>query len=168
MNRLNTTAALLLILLSSSTGYAAQRIAILDFELNDITSLPNAPAELQRTASMAPLLMKALSQTGDYEIVPIDADIQKSANADFGYLFRFHDVAAKLGKMLDADWVIVGQHSKPSFLYSYLMVQVINVGTQGLVSEIDIELKGNHTIVTERAVLRLSRDIIDTISSRIK
>ncbi len=168
MNRLNTTAALLMILLSSSTGYAAQRIAILDFELNDITSLPNTTTELQRTASMAPLLIKALSQTGCYEIVPIEASTQKSANAGFGYLFRFHDVAARLGKKPGADWIIVSQHSKPSFLVSYLMAQVINVRTQSLVAEIDIELKGNHTKVTERAVHRLSRDIIDTISSRVK
>lgn len=164
MNQLNTTAALFLILLSSNTGYAAQRIATLDFELNDITSLPNTPTELKRTASMAPLLVKALSQAGGYEIVPIDASAQKSANAGFGYLFRFHDVAAQLGQKFGAEWIVVGQHSKPSFLYSYLIVQVINVGTQSLVAEIDIELKGNHTKVTERALQRLSRDIIDTIS----
>ncbi len=33
-------------------------------------------------------------------------------------LFSHHDLAAKLGKQFGADWVIVGQHSNPSFLFS--------------------------------------------------
>ncbi len=45
--------------LLTDAANAATRIAVLDFELNDITSLPNTPAERQRTASMAPLLTKA-------------------------------------------------------------------------------------------------------------
>jgi hypothetical protein len=168
MNRKNTSATIfLLILLFSHSGYAAQRIAILNFELNDITSLPNTPAELKRTASLAPLLTKALTQTGDYEIVEISRNEQKHANAGFGYLFRFHDLAAQLGKKFGADWIIVGQHSKPSFLYSHLMAHIINVSTACLAGDYDIELKGNHTKVTERSVIRLAREISDTVSGPV-
>jgi hypothetical protein len=169
MNRLNITAIVLsFLLLSINTGYAAQRIAVLNFELNDITSLPNTPAEQQRTASFAPLLVKALSRTADHEIVQVSVKEQKYANAGFGYLFRFHDVAAQLGKKFGADWVIVGQHSKPSFLYSHLMAHVIHVGTGQLVADYDIELKGNHTKVTERAVSKLAGEITDTLSAGLK
>ena len=159
MTRLTRFVLLWLILLSSHSSYASQRIAILDFELNDITSLPNIPAEQQRTASMAPLLINALSQTGEYEIVAVDADVHKSANAGFGYLFRFHDVAAQLGQQLGVDWIIVSQHSKPSFLYSYLIGHLIRVKTQALVGRYDIELKGNHATVTEHGINRLANKI---------
>jgi Protein of unknown function (DUF2380) len=147
---------------------AGTRIAILDFELNDITSLPNTQAERVRTASIKPLLEQAISRKGDYDIVQVSLDEQKDANAGVGYLFRFHDIAAQLGKKFGADWIIVGQHSKPSFLYSYLMAQVIHIGTESLAAEFDIELKGNHTKVTERGVMRLVKEITDTISGRAK
>jgi len=158
----------LLIVLSGNAAYAAQRIAVLNFELNDITTLPNTPAEQQRTASFAPLLREALSRAGRYEMVHIGLNEQKNANAGFGYLFRFHDVAAQLGEKLDADWVIVGQHSKPSFLYSHLMAHVIDVRTRSLAGDYDIELKGNHEKVTERAVTKLANEIDDTISGWAK
>ena len=37
---------LLLSLFFSSSVFASQRIGVLDFELNDMTELPNIPAEL--------------------------------------------------------------------------------------------------------------------------
>lgn len=150
--------------LPTTPSQATPRIAVLNFELNDITSLPNTPSELQRTESMAPLLEQAISRTGGYEIVYIDATAQKSANAGFGYLFHFHDLAAQLGKQFGADWVIVGQHSKPSFLFSYLWAYLIDVNAQNNVARYDIELKGNHQKVTYRSINALAGKIVRTIT----
>lgn len=165
--KINKLTALLLFLsaLLSSAANSATRIAVLDFELNDITSLPHTPAERQRTASMAPLLIDALSQIDDYEIVPIGADAQKSANSSFGYLFRFHDIAAKLGREHGVDWMIVSQHSKPSFLFSYLWVYLIDIKKQASIARYDIELKGNHEKVTEHGIESLAGKIQSTISN---
>jgi hypothetical protein len=143
---------------------ADTRIAVLDFELNDITSLPNTAKEIVRTASIKPLLERAMTRFGGYEITHIPVDEQKAENAGLGYLFRFHDIAAKLGKKFDTDWIIVGQHSKPSFLFSYLIAHVINVKTGQWVARYDIELKGNHQKVTRRGVSKLSREIDRVIS----
>ena len=160
MNRLRSTGIILsIILLSSNIGYAAPRIAVLNFELNDITSLPNTPQEQLRTASISPLLEQAISETGNYEIIHINAAAQTTANSSFGYLFRFNDLAAKLGEQYGADWIIVSQHSKPSFLFSYLRSHVINVKTQTLAASYDIELKGNHEKVTKRGVRSLANKI---------
>jgi hypothetical protein len=156
MNILKTLAISLLLL---SNAEAAPRIAVLNFELNDITSLPNTPQEKLRTASMQPLLEQAISQSGDFEIIHIKTEDQIAANSSFGYLFRFNDLAAKLGEQYGADWIIVSQHSKPSFLFSYLMSHVINVKTQTLAASYDIELKGNHEKVTKRGVRSLANKI---------
>lgn len=153
-----------LMLVFCGNAHAEIQIAILPFELNDITSLPNTPAELTRTASMQPLLEQTMVQLGEYKIISIPADEYKAENAGLGYLFRFHDIAAKLGKKFDADWIIVSQHSKPSFLFSYLIAQVINVKTGQLLARYDIELKGNHQKVTQRGVRKLSREIDKMIS----
>jgi len=152
--------ALLIGLLCGNPAYANPRIAVLGFELNDITSLPNIPQEQQRTASIKPLLEAAIKQTQTaYELVAINPKTQTAANPGLGYLFHFHELAAKLGQDVNADWVIVGQHSKPSFLFSYLLVHAINVKTRQLVGSIDIELKGNHESVTRHGVRSLARKI---------
>ena len=153
----------LLLICAASTGVAAPRIAVLDFELNDITSLPNTPAELQRTATMAPLLIEAFNQTGHYQTVAISTDLQKAANGSFGYLFRFPDEAAKLGHQQQVDWIVVSQHSKPSFLFSYLWVYLVDVPSKAIVARYDIELKGSHEKVTRHAIASLAKKIHETI-----
>ena len=159
-----TQGMLILMIIFSGTINAREKIAILSFELNDITSLPNTKEERKRTASIKPLLAQAIKQRGDYEIIKISSEQQRAENAGIGYLFKFHDVAAKLAKVFGADWVIVGQHSKPSFLYSYLIANLINVKTGKRVARFDIEMKGNHQKVTLRGVQKLSREIDKTIA----
>ncbi|MCF6252109.1 MAG: DUF3280 domain-containing protein [Methylococcaceae bacterium] len=144
---------------------ADTRIAVLDFELNDITSLPNTTAEIERTASFKPLLEKALNKVGEYEIIQISTKKVAIENAGLGYLYKFHDIAAALGKRAGADWIIVSQHSKPSFLYSYLMVNLVNVKASKLKAHYDIELKGNHQKVSARGIKSLAKRINKTIGN---
>ena len=160
MNRLTSTGIILsLLVLASNMAQAASRIAILDFELNDITSLPNTSQEQRRTAAIRPLLEQAITRLGDVEIVHIDAADLAAANSSVGYLFRFNDLAAKLGEHFGTDWVIVGQHSKPSFLFSYLLAHLIDVKNRKLAADFAIELKGNHEKVTRRGVRSLAKKI---------
>lgn len=158
----------ILVMILSGTVNAEDKIAILSFELNDITSLPNTRAERERTASIKPLLEQAIKQNSDYEIVQIATEQQREKNAGLGYLFKFHDVTAQLAKDYDADWVIVGQHSKPSFLFSYLIAYLINVETGKKVARFDIEMKGNHQKVTQRSVQKLSKEIEKSLLYRAK
>ncbi len=158
MNSVIRNCCVLLIVLCE-TANAGERIAILSFELNDITSLPNTQAERIRTALIKLLLEQAMMLIGDYDIIQISSDQQKVENAGFGYLFRFPDVTAKLAMKNGADWIIIGQHSKPSFLFSYLIVKLINVKTGEIIARYDIEMKGNHSKVTQRGVRKLSREI---------
>jgi len=164
MNRLIVLSIMMLL---SSATHAVQRIAVLNFELNDITSLPNTPQEQRRTASIGPLLEQAISQNDNFEIIHVDAADQTAANAGVGYLFNFNDLAGKLGAQVGADWVIVGQHSKPSFLFSYLIAHLINVKTQTLAASFAIELKGNHEKVTLRGVRALTNKIYASFRDRL-
>ncbi|MGY6277427.1 DUF2380 domain-containing protein [Methylomonas sp. MgM2] len=154
------------LLLLASAAQAKTRIAVLDFELNDITSLPNTSAELTRTASMAPLLLEALGRAGDVQAVPVSPDLQNHANGGFGYLFRYPDEAAKLGRQVGADLLVVSQHSKPSFLYSELWVYLVDVKTQQQLARYDIQLKGNHENVTRHGIQALAEKIQVTLDAR--
>lgn len=144
-------------------SFADPKIAVLNFELNDITSLPNTVLEQRRTESIRPLLEQTLTQKGNFDIISISADKQAPANAGFGYLFRHHDLAAKVGMQSGADWIVVGQHSKPSFLFSYLMAKLVQVKTGNLVTFFAIELKGNHAKVTQHGVEALADKIVKTV-----
>ena len=105
---------------------------ILDFELKDLTLAPNIPAEVQRTASIKPLLEVELKRA-DYVIINIDPESQKIANGGVGYLFDHHDVAAELGKQFGVDYILVGRLHKPSFLFAYLMGHLVRVSDEKLI-----------------------------------
>ncbi len=152
------------LLLVSAHSYANQSIAVLNVELDDWTLLPNIESEVKRTASFKPLLEKALES--HYKIVAVDKAVQQAAYAGKSYLFEHDDSSADLGKKLGADWLIVAQHRKPSFLYSHLLVHLINVNTGQLVGNYLVELKGNNQKVTEKSVQSMADKIYQTLNKQ--
>jgi Protein of unknown function (DUF2380) len=143
---------------------AEPRIAVLDFELKDMTLAPRIPAEITRTASIKPMLENELKKSG-YEIVSITPEAQQQANAGVGYLFDHPDVAAQLGNKFGADYVIVGRLHKPSFLFFYLMAHLVDVKTEALVGEYLYEVKGGEKKIVEQGVEGLTEKITLTLSA---
>lgn len=92
----------------SAILYAQTSIAILDFELSDVTLAPNIPAEISRTTTIKGMLEGELQRAG-YKIIVIDKDSQIEANGGFGYLFNHNDVAADLAEKAGADYFLVGR-----------------------------------------------------------
>ena len=142
--------------------FAETKIAILEFELKDMTLRPRIPSEIKRTASIKPLLEAAL-KTADYIILDVDIKDQKSADSGVGYLFDHHDTAAKLGKNVGADYVIVGRLHKPSFLFSYVMGHLIRVSDSKLIGNYISEAKGPNIKLTIKTVeslaVKIDRDL---------
>jgi hypothetical protein len=129
---------------------ATTRIAVLDFELKDLTLAPNIPAEIERTAGIKTQLEGELGHA-DYEIISIPLKDQARANAGFGYLFDHHDVAADLAKKVKADYVLVGRLHKPSFLFAY---------------NYTIETKGGDKTLTHKAIESLTVKIDQDLDKR--
>ena len=138
------------------------RIAVLDFELKDLTLAPGIPAEIARTASIKPLLEKELEKSG-YEIVAIARDEQLKATAGVGYLFDHPEIAAALAGQYGADYVIVGRLHKPSFLFVYLMAHLIDVGKAKWVGDYISEVKGGEKKLTLKGVESLTVKINRTL-----
>lgn len=156
---------LLLLALSNTQAYAETRIAILDFELNDLTMIPKTPAETERTASIKPLLENELKTAG-YFIVAVDPAAQQQADSGFGYLFGHHDVAAALGKAVGADYIVVGRLHKPSFLFAYLMGHLIRIKDGRLIGNYISETKGGDKKLTLKAVESLTVKIDADLDKR--
>lgn len=146
-------------LVSVSVNVHAQiSIAVLDFELNDLTLVPRIPAELKRTASIKPMLEIELKKIG-YHIISVDSKMQQQANAGFGYLFDHHEAAARLAKKVGADYVLVGRLHKPSFLFAYLMGHLVKVSNGQLV--------GNYISETKGSVQKLTLKVVESLIVKI-
>lgn len=156
-----------LLLLSCISGsvHAAPRIAILDFELKDLTLAPGVPAEIERTASIKPLLEGEL-RSADYEIVEIPLDTQQAANSGVGYLFDHADVASELGRRAGADYVLVGRLHKPSFLFAYLMGKLVRVGDANWMAHFITESKGPNVELVGKAVETMADKIDNQLENR--
>jgi hypothetical protein len=139
-------------------------IAVLDFELNDLTLDPNNATERERTASIRPMLQEALT-AHDFRTVDVDSAAQSAADQGVGYLFDHPDIAASLGKEAGADWIVVGRVHKSSFLFAYLKAHVVNAHTGEQVGDLVVEVKGPQQTLTRRGVDALAQQIADTTRS---
>ena len=155
----------LLLYLMSTGVFAETKIAILDFELKDLTLAPRIPAEIKRTASIKPLLEAELKKA-HYVIIDIDSNSQKMADGGVGYLFDHHDVAAKLGEQFGADYILVGRLHKPSFLFAYLMGHLIRVSDAKLIGNFISEAKGPSKKLTIKTVESLTVKIDKTLDNQ--
>ncbi|MDD1793836.1 DUF3280 domain-containing protein [Enterovibrio sp. ZSDZ42] len=152
-------------------------IAVLDFELNDLTlqenlrdsqyskNAPNAP-ELARTATLAPLLRSTLSSQYHLIVKPVPSSLHAEADQGFGYLFSHPQAAAQLGKTVDAEWVVVSRLHKPSFLFAYLITHVVHVPTGKQLPEIIVEIKGQQQTLNQRGINALAKKIFNVVQQR--
>jgi hypothetical protein len=168
MNRKNTVlhklfGAICLSLFSVAV-FAETSIAILDFELSDVTLAPGIPAEIERTASIKAMLESELKGAG-YKIIFIDLNAQHEANGGFGYLFNHNDVAAELANKAGAAYVLVGRLHKPSFLFAYLMGHLIKTSDGGLIENYVVETKGGDKKLTLKAVETLASKIDENLDN---
>lgn len=154
----------LLLALCLPEAYSANtaKIAVLAFELKDMTLAPGIPAEVERTATIKPLLERELAKLG-YRIVEIPAEDQQHNNAGVGYLFDHSDSAAKLAEKYGVDYVIVGRLHKPSFLFVYMMAHLVDVKKARLVGNFLSEVKGGEKKLTQKGVENLSDNIDRTL-----
>lgn len=143
---------------------AKPSVAVLDFELRDLTLLPRTPEEISRTANVKILLEAELKKSG-YDIISIPLAAQAEANSSFGYLFDHHDLAAQLGQKYQADYVLVGRLHKPSFLFVYLMGHLVDVKKQALLADFSSEVKGGDKKLTGKGVEDLAVKINNALIS---
>ena len=119
------------------------KIAVLDFELNDLTPTPNTPDEVAAIARASRLLRHSLATDCGYDIVPVDSAAQHRANSGLGYLFAHPAESARLANAAGADWVVVGQLTVSSPIVSEFHVELVRVDRATLASAVSIEVKGN-------------------------
>lgn len=157
--------------LISLTSQAQTTIMTVDFELRDVSPLPNAPQEIERTALVDTVIKQTLAENG-YTLLPACEALKKTAEQGNSYLYDRPEIAGKLGGDCGADYVLMGQTWKPSFLFVFPQVQVVdtraNLTRAQLVvvsRVVQLEASTLDKNVTEAAARNLAKQIIDKLKS---
>jgi len=153
------------LLLTLPLAAAASGLAILEFELKDLTLNPDLDAETRRTASLRPLLAERLAQYHGLEIVDNPASAAIEAARGEGYLFDRPALAAGIGREAGADWIVSGRLHKASFLFVYLKAQLINSETGRVAADFVVEIKGPQEKLTIKGVETLAQQINDALQA---
>ena len=144
---------------------ATAAIAVLDFELRDLTLNPQGAEETRRTASLRPLLIEQLSRAHKIEVVDNPASAALEANKGQGYLFERPDVAARIGREAGVEWIISGRLHKASFLFVYLKAQLINTRTGRIAADFVVEIKGPQKKLTRKGIETLAKQIDEALKT---
>jgi len=148
---------------STANTVIADKVMVLDFELKDLTLYENNKHELQRTAKLRALLEQELPNNAAIKVIDFDSELQLQADHGVGYLYDRPELVASLGSNLNADWVVVGRVHKPSYLFVYLKVQLINVKTKSMAADLTVEMKGQQEKFIKKSITRLALQIIEAI-----
>ena len=151
--------------------WADSNIAVPDFELLDLTlklSDPKKVAEIdaqeqKKVELIETLLRDGITNTASYTLIPISNEARNEADKGVGYLFDCSSCSAELGRNHDADYILIGRLHKPSYLFSYIIVRVIDTQTDKLIEEFRIEVKGKPSKSIPGAIDNLLIKINETI-----
>ncbi len=165
---------LVLLILSGLISINAQAqttIMAVDFELRDVSPLPNAPQEIERTQLVDTIIRQTLAESGYTVISACDA-LKKAADQGNSYLYDRPEIAGKLGTECGADFVLMGQTWKPSFLFVFPQVQLVKTGAGLSRAElvavsrvVQLEASTLDKNVTEAAARNLAKQIIEKLRS---
>ena len=121
-----------LIALIAPTAFAEPyaKVMVLDFQLNDLTDLPNAPEELARIEYLSSTFKQKLADNG-VELVPVNDQLKLELSAHSAtYLFDHVSHAAKLADGSGADYLIIGVALKPTYLFVYPRILMVDIKAQ--------------------------------------
>lgn len=128
--------------LSTATA-SIGKVMVLDFPLNDLTDLPNPPEELARIAYFNVAFKQKLVEDG-VEIVPVNDKIKAiSATQSATYLFDHTDIAASLAEGSGADYILIGVAMKPTYLFVYPRLLLVDVKTKRKAFTSYVQMEGS-------------------------
>ncbi|MDI1309268.1 MAG: DUF2380 domain-containing protein [Methylotenera sp.] len=136
---------LILLVNTSAVAEPTAKIMVLDFQLQDLTDLPNAPEEIARVAYLSTIFKQKLSDNG-VEIVPVNDKIKDEISKNSAtYLFDHTDVAVEMAKDSGADYIIIGVAMKPTYLFVYPRLLLVDIKTKQKAFTTYVQLEGSWT-----------------------
>ena len=126
-----------------TTSAKIGKVMVLDFPLSDLTDLPNPPEELARIAHFNDAFKQKLANDG-VQIVPVNDKIKAIAAAQSAtYLFDHTDIAASLAEGSGADYIIIGVAMKPTYLFVYPRMLLVDIKTKRKAFTAYVQMEGS-------------------------
>lgn len=142
------------------------RVMVLDYQLNDLTDLPNAPEEVARIALLSSVYKQRLAENG-VELVPATTALQDAVeNESPTYLFDNVPKAAKMAEGSGADYLLIGVALKPTYLFVYPRILLVNIGTAEVVMARAAQLESSWS--DENTTRRTAEKLADMVSAELK
>jgi hypothetical protein len=164
-----------LALLLSGVQYAAagdapanNRVVVLDFQLHDLTDLPNAPDEVERVRNLSQFFRESLVENG-LQLVPANDKLKAELTINnAAYLFERPAVAAELAKDSGADYVLLALAMKPTYLFLYPRIKLVSLATQEVVwgSYVQLESSAKDDNTTKRSATRLADKTLEFLKEK--
>lgn len=149
------------------------KVVVLAFELNDLTNLPNAPEELQRIELLSTKFKESLESKG-VNVIPEGAKVKAEVEQHSPtYLYDNVDTAIELNKETGADYLVIGVALKPTYLFVYPRLILVDVKKRAVVMSKSAQLESswsdkNTTIRTAEKLAQLIKDKVDQLSGTAK
>lgn len=143
------------------------KVMLLDFPLNDLTDLPNPPEELARTADFNQFFKQKLLDEG-VELVPVTENIAAlAASQSATYLFDHPDIAADLAKGSGADYILLGVAMKPTYLFVYPRLLLVDIKTKRKAFTAYVQMEGSwlEKATTANSAQRLAEKVSNALKT---
>ncbi|MFL9608535.1 DUF2380 domain-containing protein [Methylobacillus sp. Pita2] len=149
------------------------KVVVLAFELNDLTNLPNAPEELQRIDLLSTKFKEALKNKGVNVIqegAKVKSEVEQHSPT---YLYDNVETAIELNKETGADYLVIGVALKPTYLFVYPRLILVDVKKRAVVMSKSAQLESswsdkNTTIRTAEKLAQLIKDKLEQLSEAAK
>ena len=154
--------------LFSSSAFAETKlkVIVLDFQLNDLTDLPNAPEELARIAYLSATYKQQLLTMG-VEVLPANDKLDSYLTTQSAtYLFDNVEHAAILAAGSGADYLLIGVALKPTYLFVYPRILLIDIKTHKVVmaKAAQLESSWSDKNTTARTAEKLAKIVSDALN----
>ena len=157
-----------LIALTIPVSFAEQnaKVMVLDFQLNDLTDLPNAPEELARIAYLSSTFKQKLVDSG-VTLVPVSDQLNAELSQQSAtYLFDRVEHAAKLAESSGADYLLIAVALKPTYLFVYPRILLVDIKTQKVVMAKASQLESSW--LDKNTTARSAEKLANMVSEKLK
>jgi hypothetical protein len=142
------------------------KVMVLDYQLNDMTDLPNAPEELERIGLLSSIFKQRLADNG-VELVPVNEALKNAVEKQSPtYLFDNVPNAAKMAEGSGADYLLIGVALKPTYLFVYPRILLVDIRTAEVIMARASQLESSWS--DENTTRRTAEKIADMVTAELK
>lgn len=138
-----------------------------------MTGIPNAPEELKRVDLLSTKFIENIKSKG-INVVPAGSKVQAEIDAHSPtYLYDNIETAIELNQDSGADFILIGVAFKPTYLFVYPRLILVDVKQRKVVMSKVTQLESswsdqNTTIRTAEKLAQMVKERFDTINSVLK